>query len=322
MSTRVLVLAIAVALAEAAAAVALVLSSNHDDHKLTQLTLALTAGLSFIVAGLVAINRRPENRTGLYLAGVGYLWFLGALNDANSNTVYTFSQFVGSLAFIPFTALVLAFPTGRLAPRPDRLIVRFTAAFILVFAPLFLLFAKHPSSCRNCGDSVIVLYESHTVERIVLTVTSLIVVGLIVAVVGVLFLRWRRASKALRRILFPVYAAGAAALFLLLLGNLSANFSTGVSDALAPVFLVLFAAVPFAFLFGILRSHLARGSVARLVVAIGEGTPLRDAIAEALGDPSVELAYAVERGTVRRPRRPKIRAPATGLGSHGDDGRA
>ena len=52
--------------------------------------------------------------------------------------------------------------------------------------------------------------------------------------------------------------------------------------------------MPFAFLFGILRSRLARGSVAGLMVSLEHGRPLRDAIADALGDPSLGLAFWLE----------------------------
>ena len=53
-------------------------------------------------------------------------------------------------------------------------------------------------------------------------------------------------------------------------------------------------AVPLAFLFGILRMRLARSSVADVVVALQEGTPLRDALAQALADPSVEILYRLD----------------------------
>jgi signal transduction histidine kinase len=55
-------------------------------------------------------------------------------------------------------------------------------------------------------------------------------------------------------------------------------------------------AVPFAFLSGFLRTHLSReAAVARLLEDLGDlpvhGGALRDVLAEALGDPSLELAY-------------------------------
>ena len=98
--------------------------SSYEPHKTLVAALALTAGISFVAAGLIARRRRPDNRTGIYLASVGYLWFLGALSRTRTTTAYTAAtRRSRTSAFIAFAALVLAFPTGRLAPRPDRLIV-------------------------------------------------------------------------------------------------------------------------------------------------------------------------------------------------------
>jgi len=288
-------LAIAVALAEIGVALALILTSDHESHKWATAALACTAGVSFIAAGLVALYRRPENRTGVYLAGVGYLWFLAALTEGNHDWLFTLGTWLGNLAFIPFAALVLAYPTGRLAPRPDKLLVRLTAAFVLIGPPLLLLFAKQPHGCGSeCGSSAVVIVESHTTEVVIDTIGTAFTVGLVIAVVAVLLRRWRRATPALRRTLLPVYVAGSGTLLVLLVSNVLAQISTDAADAVSPLFLVFFAAVPFAFLFGILRSRLARGSVAALVVSIGQGVPLRDAIAEALGDPTLELAFRLD----------------------------
>ena len=53
-------------------------------------------------------------------------------------------------------------------------------------------------------------------------------------------------------------------------------------------------ALPFAFLAGLLRSRLAQTAVSRLVLELGQTPPpgkLQEALALALGDPSVQLAY-------------------------------
>jgi signal transduction histidine kinase len=57
---------------------------------------------------------------------------------------------------------------------------------------------------------------------------------------------------------------------------------------------VAFAAVPLAFLAGLLRTRLHRSAVAELVVELGSlprPSQVRDAIARTLGDPSLELAF-------------------------------
>ena len=57
---------------------------------------------------------------------------------------------------------------------------------------------------------------------------------------------------------------------------------------------VAFAAIPIAFLVGLLRTRLQRSGVADLVVelrSLSRPEDVRDAIARALGDPSLELAF-------------------------------
>jgi signal transduction histidine kinase len=296
-SRRAISLAVALVILEAAGAIAIILTSNREHHKLATTVIAVPAGISFVLSGLIALRRRPENRTGFYLAATGYLWLLAALAEANNNVIWTAGVFVGNLAFISFAALLLAFPTGQLRPRPDRVIVRLTAVFVLIGPPLLLLFASHALSCGDsCGESAIVVYRSHTIERIVDVANSALVGALVLAVVIVLVRRWRRASSALRRVLLPVYASAAAALLVLMASNILTPISTEAADVIGAAFVPLFAAVPIAFLLGLLRSRLARASVGQLVLSIGRGTRVRNAIADALGDPSVELAYSVDEG--------------------------
>jgi signal transduction histidine kinase len=74
-------------------------------------------------------------------------------------------------------------------------------------------------------------------------------------------------------------------------------FNDAVGGPLGPVELVFFlvlATVPLAFELGLLRSRLARGAVAELVVELGRTRApgrLRDALARALHDPSLAVAY-------------------------------
>jgi PAS domain S-box-containing protein len=327
MRRRWFVVAIAVCLVEATAAVRITMTSNHEPSKVVTAVLAVTAGISFVAAGLIAIRRRPENRTGFYLAAVGYLWFLGALSDANNHLVYSIGIVLGNLTFVALMALVLAFPSGRLAQRPDKLLVKITFAVVVCGPPLLLLFADKPATCgKACGHSAFVVYRSKSIEGAVNAIGSLLSVVLLGAVVVVLVRRWRRASKAARRVLRPVYIASGATLLLLLLSNLVSTLSTHLGAVLGPLFFLAFATIPFAFLYGILRSRLAQGSVAKLAVAVAQRYPLRDAIAETLGDPSLELAYAVDDGQIfvdRDGRRFELPRPGSGRTATlvGKDGR-
>jgi hypothetical protein len=60
------------------------------------------------------------------------------------------------------------------------------------------------------------------------------------------------------------------------------------------IWLALFATIPLAFLVGLLRGRLARSAIADLLVDLRQARrpgDLRDALARALGDPSVQIAY-------------------------------
>ena len=120
MRTRTLALVALGGLALAALGTALVLASDHTENTAAFLSLALTVGLSFLISGVIALWRRPDNRTGFLLVLVAYLWFLGALAESDNDWVFTLGVLVSSLALGAFVHLLLAYPTGRLQGRRGR----------------------------------------------------------------------------------------------------------------------------------------------------------------------------------------------------------
>ena len=105
--------------------------------------------------------------------------------------------------------------------------------------------------------------------------------------------------------------AGAAGLAMLTLVYLLDKLETG-PEFVFNVGLVILSSVPIIFLVGILRARLARSSIGDLLVDLQEPSEpgaLRDALARALRDPSLELAFWVpEYEAVRRRRRAADRA--------------
>ncbi len=112
-----------------------------------------------------------------------------------------------------------------------------------------------------------------------------------------LIFRWRNASPPLRRVISPLYVAGAAlmAMLTVLLVASLADASVEMKQDLYYATLIPFGLMPYLFLGSLVRTRMLRGgAVSQLVSQIGGGLgeeELRRALARALGDPSLELAY-------------------------------
>lgn len=275
----------------ATGAALLVLASDHEDNKAATIALAVTAGLSFVASGLVALWRRPENHTGYLLAAVGYFWFLGALSESNNDWIYTLGNPLGSLAFGAFAHLLLAFPGGRLTSRRDRWIVVLTYLLVVGGTIAAGVLSEHPDpTCTTCRSTLAIGTYQRAYD-VLDAATSVLGLVLLATLIIIVVSRFLRARGALRRALGPVLGAGTVVMLVLVLQIIVDSYSNGAAAPLEYVFLAAFAMVPLAFLVGVLRSRLARSGVGDLLLALGRGTPIRDALAGALGDPTLEIAY-------------------------------
>ena len=134
-------------------------------------------------------------------------------------------------------------------------------------------------------------------------ITTVLAVALVIAVLVTVVSRFMRARGALRRALGPVLGTGALVMLVLLLDVVVSSVDEEAGQPLYYVFLVTFALVPVAFLAGVLRSRLARSGVGNLLLELGRGAPLREALRRALNDPTLDIAYWLpEPGRTSRPR--------------------
>jgi signal transduction histidine kinase len=277
-------------------ALALVLTGDHDQVTGPFVVLALTLGWSFIGTGLYAIWRRPDQPIGRLMTLVGFLWFVGALPESDSAVVHTAGMALGGLWAGPLVHLLIAFPSGRVAPGLERALVRLAYAIPLL-QPLGLLFYREPSAdCPKCPENLLLVSDSPTAFDVVSIVLGVAAIFMLAGVCVVLVRRWRRSGPVQRRALAPVVWTGGA---IAVVGVASVIPQLVGSDGAAEVMnfalIVLITAVPFAFLTGLLRSSLSRaGAVSALVERVG-GTSVRDALAEALGDRELSLAYWLPR---------------------------
>ena len=277
------------------AAILLLVSSDHRENTWTA-PIAVFAGVSFLVAGLVAATRRPDNPTGALMLAVGFLWSLGALDAANHPILFGLGILLGALAFLPFAALLLSFPTGRLEHRVDRAIVVATAVLVTVLPLAFVLVAAEPfvDGCDRCPENGLLVWDAPELATAFNLLLVLGAIGLSALALTRLIRRYRAASPPLRRLLAPVYAFSLLSLLGLIVSNAVGSMSRAGGVALSAITLVGIALIPVAFLIGLLRTRLARSAAADVVVALRQGVPLRDALARALGDPSLEIVYLLE----------------------------
>jgi len=110
--------------------------------------------------------------------------------------------------------------------------------------------------------------------------------------------RWRDAPAALRRAIAPVFASFGALIVVLAVQHVVDASRPELYDAVTWVLLGVLLTVPLAFLFGLFRSRFGR-AVERLVVELAIARPgeVRNALARALADPTLQLAYAVGGGS-------------------------
>src|SRR4029453_6316389 len=119
--------------------------------------------------------------------------------------------------------------------------------------------------------------------------------------VGLVVHRWLRASPPARRALAPVWLAGGVIALLVAtdalrtFGDVSGELETFLTWAQDGSMILL----PFAFLFGLLRVRTARGPVGRMALEMRKGSlgSLRQTLARALGDPSLQIAFPTSGGT-------------------------
>jgi PAS domain S-box-containing protein len=277
-------------------ATGLVVATAQEEASGLGIALILVVAVAFVISGLVASERRPDNRTGVYLAAVGYLAFFSILTFSANEWLFAIGFAGETLLWVPFGALVLAFPTGQLYGRLERAIPVITGVSLTTGAVLVLLLdpTPAPSRCEGCPGSPVVLSEHPGLAGAIDLMTTVIGLGIIVLVLTLLVRRWREATPALRRLLWPVLAAGSATLLSIGLVVIADQFSDRVTEIFSLLLLIAFATVPLAFLLGILRMRLARSSIADVIVSLQRGTPLRDALARALADPSVEVVYRLD----------------------------
>ncbi len=279
-------------------------SSDHlDQVQIGGVVFTPLIGWSFIATGLFAWWRRPDNQFGALMTLVGFVWFLSSLLASDVPGLFAIGGLFGALPYALLLHMLVAFPSGRLQTRAERVLVGLAYFDTTVLQVLGVLFLETGANddCSACPANPLLISDSPGFSDAVFALQATIGIVGLTGIAILLVRRWRRSSSAYRSALAPVLAAGVVTLALLglsLLGDLIGVPDGAGEDVIDALGVAAMASVPFAFLIGLLGSRLSRaGAVNDLVARLGEADRrlgLRDALAEALGDPSLTLAYWLE----------------------------
>jgi signal transduction histidine kinase len=240
---------------------ALILTSDHQSPRGLVVVLILLSAWGFVGTGLYAWDRRPQSNVGPLMTAVGFTWFLEALTSADNEIVFAIGALSSALPFAFLIHLLVTFPTGRLETRLQKVLVGLTYFVTTAMQLAWGLFVDPAQDgCEDCPDNPLLIAGHQSVAEAINGIQALISVPVIVAVVWLLYRRWRDSSAEQRRALTPVLITGGLAFALLttMLIAGAAGASTVVESVAFIATVTVFAFLPFAFLIGLLRSRMSR----------------------------------------------------------------
>jgi signal transduction histidine kinase len=265
----------------------------------------LVVGLP-IAAGLYVVRSHANRRFGTALLILGVAASLTALSESSLSVPYTIGRTATWFLLPCLFYLLLTFPHSRLDGRLDRALLWgiLSVAVLLFFATAFVV-RTFPliTPWASCGDdcpanALFVLrrtpdFVTNVVVPLRQWLIDLLWVGMVVALVR----HWRAAPPLHKPALGPVVALGT------VMGALQIAFHAArawpapaqVAETLASAWALCIAGLAAAFLLGLFRRRLLlAGALGRLGGALRDSATavqVRDALATALSDPTLELLY-------------------------------
>ncbi|WP_205698658.1 histidine kinase [Conexibacter sp. SYSU D00693] len=275
----------------------LIATSGHEDDDVVTAVLGPFIGVAFVGTGLFAWARRPTSRFGALMTGVGFAWLAAGLTYSDDALVFSLGSYLSPLYIVLLGHMLIAFPTGRISTTAGRAVVATGYLNVLVLLVPYYVLGGRFDAVPGAPDNAFAIWDEPDAAAIFESVAQLVGAGLVAALFVLLVRKRQLASPPQRRAMAPVLWTGLV-LALILTATLTGDLvGTGNVAQTFPglTALIAFAFLPFAFLLGLARSRYTRaGAVSELVERLNEGATvehLRDALARALGDRSLQLVY-------------------------------
>ena len=273
----------------------------------TTITVFGLVGLIWLLAALVTLERQPTNALWkLILAYLVWQHLVWALQFVPYPVVQGLASTFAPMSIALYVHILVAYPSGHLRLRFDRRLVLFVYAFVLG-AYLLPAAMRQPAGpvCPTawCPANVLLVWPNKELADALGRIAQLVAPVLGALVLYAIWRHWRAAGPTARRALLPVAVAVPIVYIVesvtFIAEALQMEGVLSFLDSVHVATVAVDAIVPVGLLLGALRLRLDRGRVAGLVVELGRGVPvggLRDVLARALGDPTLQLAFAAPGG--------------------------
>jgi signal transduction histidine kinase len=264
----------------------------------------LTPGLVAVVVALESLRRRGIDRCAILLALAGLATFLPELGIAGSQPSLAFTAgLVFAWSLPPLVAqLALIYPDRRLGLGRGALVAAGYAAAVGALGLLpTLVFDPVDAGCGDCAGNLVLVHASTRLEMPLSRVGIAVSLAWAILAVAAILLRLARETTANRRLSAPVLVA-TAVLVSSFAAELTLSFGRGylTTDTIGRRLWLVGQLALLAIAFGIaarwIRARRARALLARDVVELStanEVDTVAGRLARALGDPTLEVGYAI-----------------------------
>jgi signal transduction histidine kinase len=267
--------------------------------------LTIAAGLALVLAGLVTSFGRRAGRIGDLAVLAGLVWFAPVWVgwDKGPPLVRSLGMIAAGFTFPLLLHLVLAYPGGRLRGVVAQTLVSVVYLEAVLAALGRALFRDpffDPDCWANCSDKVFLLHSLPRLAQGIEVADRWFTACAAVALVVVFAWRLLRDSGPARRALLPVDLPAillAAAVIARAIALQRVPLENPSDPAFRTIFVVGCAAVILlasGLVWAAIRIRAQRRAVARIATSLGRAPPpgsLQAALAQAVGDPELKIAY-------------------------------
>jgi signal transduction histidine kinase len=251
----------------------------------------LAVSWSFAVSASLALLRPSLRRTGVLMAAIAFVWFVADLQFASNSLAWTLGSELTTLPQAFLVLLAVSYPAGRIWSAPARALV--AAAFAVTLGVAFAGLLFQPD-----GRNLLLSRSDQAVADDVYRAGASLGVAITAVLALLIVARLHHLRGAARRNALP-FLIGALIATVVSLVRLSASLLGHVRlyDRLDNVERLATVLIPLGFIGGLLWSRLRRSGASNLVVELRTGgvETLRDRLARALGDPSLQVVFWLER---------------------------